>query len=181
MQWLRDGLGIIQSASEVEALARSVPDADGVILVPAFVGLGAPHWRPNARGIITGITRGTQKAHIARAALDGVALQHYDILTAMQKDSGRKLTALKVDGGAAANDLLMQFQADVLGVAIVRPAILETTALGAAFLAGLGVGLWSSKDEITKAWKEDARFSPRADRAAVKEHLARWNRAVERA
>lgn len=181
VQWLRDGLGIITSAPEIEALAATVPDSGGVIMVPAFAGLGAPHWRPHARGLITGMTRGTTKAHIARAALEGIALQHHDILSAMQKDSGKTLTALKVDGGAAANNLLMQFQADVLGVSISRPAILETTALGAAFLAGLGAGVWTSKDQITKAWREDRRFSPAADRTAVDEQLRRWDQAVQRA
>jgi glycerol kinase len=181
VQWLRDGLGIIKSASEVEALARSVPDSGGVVLVPAFAGLGAPHWRPEARGAITGITRGTTHAHLARAALEGIALQNYDILRAMQDDSGRPLARLKVDGGAAANDLLMQFQADVLGVTISRPAIIETTALGAAFLAGLGAGVWRSKAEITKAWREEKRFEPTKDRSRVEQHLKLWNDAVKRA
>src|SRR5690606_9275677 len=138
VQWLRDGLGLIKSASEIEALARTVEDSGGVIVVPAFAGLGAPHWRPEARAAITGITRGTTKAHLARATLEGIALQNVDILRAMERDSGRTLTTLKVDGGAAANDLLMQFQSDVLGCEIARPEILDTTALGAAFLAGLG-------------------------------------------
>ena len=181
VQWLRDGLGFFTSASEVEALARSVPDADGVVVVPAFVGLGAPHWRPEARGLITGLTRGTTRAHIARATLDGIALQNVDILRAMERDAGRPLTVLKVDGGAAANDLLMQFQSDVLGVEISRPEMVETTALGAAFLAGLGVGVWKSKDEIRKTWREERRFKPSADRAAVAEHLKRWDAAVAKA
>jgi len=149
--------------------------------VPAFVGLGAPHWRPEARGIITGLTRGTTRAHIARAALEGIALQNVDILRAMERDAGRPLTVLKVDGGAAANDLLMQFQSDVLGVEISRPEMVETTALGAAFLAGLGVGVWKSKDEIRKTWREERRFKPSADRAAVAEHLKRWDAAVAKA
>ncbi len=181
VQWLRDELGIIKTAADVEALAASVPDAGGVVLVPAFAGLGAPHWRPDARGVITGLTRGTSKAHLARAVLDGIALQNYDILTAMQDDSGRKLTTLKVDGGAAANDLLMQFQADVLGVGIARPEILETTALGAAFLAGLATGVWTSKDQIAEVWKEDKSFAPTSDRTAVEEHLRRWDVAVGKA
>jgi glycerol kinase len=181
VQWLRDGLGIIHSAQDIESLARSVPDSGGVVLVPAFAGLGAPHWRPEARGTITGLTRGTTRAHLARAALEGIALQIYDLLRAMQDDSGRPLSSLKVDGGAAANDLLMQFQTDVLGVPISRPAILETTALGAAFLAGLGAGVWSSKSEITRAWREEKRFSPTADRAAITAHLSRWNDAVRKA
>jgi glycerol kinase len=181
VQWLRDGLKIIKTAAEVEALASTVPDSGGVVLVPALAGLGAPHWRPHARGVITGITRGTTHAHLARAALEGIALQNHDILQAMQDDSGRPLSSLKVDGGAAANDLLMQFQADVLGVDISRPAIIETTALGAAFLGGLGAGVWKSKDEIRGAWREERRFRPTADRAAVEEHLRRWNDAVGKA
>jgi glycerol kinase len=179
VQWLRDGLGIIRTAAEVEALAASVPDAGGVTLVPAFAGLGAPHWRPHARAAITGLTRGSTAAHIARAALEGIALQNVDILRAMEADGGR-LSLLKVDGGAAANDLLMQFQADVLGVPISRPAILETTALGAAFLAGLGVGIWRSKQEILGTWREDRRFLPGLDSAAREARLVRWREAVEK-
>ncbi len=181
VQWIRDGLGLIESAADIEALAKQVPDSGGVILVPAFAGLGAPHWRPDARGIITGITRGTTAAHIARATLEGIALQTYDLLRAMEKDSGRKLTTLKVDGGASANDLLMQFQSDVLGVAISRPEFLETTALGAAFLAGLGAGVWKSKSEIAAVWREEHRFAPAADRSGVDAHLARWDRAISKA
>lgn len=181
VQWLRDGLGVIRTAPEVEQLAASVEDSGGVVLVPAFAGLGAPHWRPDARGVLTGITRGTTAAHLARAALEGIALQNYDILRAMEEDSGQKLASLKVDGGAAANDLLMQFQADVLGVTIARPEILETTALGAAFLAGLAAGVWHDKAAIRSAWKEDRRFEPAADRTAVEQHLARWNEAVAKA
>jgi glycerol kinase len=150
-------------------------------MVPGFVGLGAPHWRPDARGLITGLTRGTTAAHIARAALEGIALQNHDILRAMTEDSGRPLASLKVDGGAAANDLLMQFQADVLGVEIVRPELLETTALGAAFLAGLGAGVWKSKREIQRTWKEQKRFVPAKDRRAVEEKIAAWNVAVGKA
>jgi glycerol kinase len=181
VQWLRDGLGLIESAAEIEKLAASVADAGGVIVVPAFAGLGAPHWRPEARGLIGGLTRGTTVAHLARATLDGIALQNYDILLAMQKDSGRDLTTLKVDGGAAANDLLMQFQADVLGVEIARPQHLETTAFGAAFLAGLGAGVWKSKREIARVWQEERRFSPTRDRSAVDAHLRRWDEAVAKA
>ncbi len=181
VQWLRDGLGIISSAAEIEALARSVPDSGGVVLVPAFAGLGAPYWRAEARGVITGLTRGTTKAHLARAALEGVALQNVDILRAMERDSGRALRVLKVDGGAAANDLLMQYQSDVLGVSISRPALVETTALGAAFLAGLGAGVWTSKDAIRSTWREQARFEPATERGWVAEHLARWAAAVEKA
>jgi len=181
VQWLRDGLQFFSSAKEVEALAASVPDSGGVIVVPAFAGLGAPHWRPEARGAITGLTRGTTRAHIARATLEGIALQNVDILNAMAADAGRPLATLKVDGGAAANDLLMQFQADVLGVEIARPAMVETTALGAAFLAGLGAGVWKDQEQIRKTWKLDRRFAPTADRAKVAAHLARWNTAVAKA
>ncbi len=181
VQWLRDELGFFASAAEVEQLAASVPDSGGVIVVPAFTGLGAPHWRPEARGLITGLTRGTSRAHLARATLEGIALQNVDILRAMERDSGRKLTTLKVDGGASANDLLMQFQSDVLGVAIARPELVETTALGAAFLAGLGAGVWKSKDEIRRTWREDKRFAPTTDRARVAAHLARWDAAVAKA
>ncbi len=181
VQWLRDGLQFFSSAKEVEALAASVPDSGGVIVVPAFAGLGAPHWRPEARASITGLTRGTTRAHIARATLEGIALQNVDILTAMARDAGRPLAILKVDGGAAANDLLMQFQSDVLGVEISRPAMVETTALGAAFLAGLGVGVWSDQDAIRKTWKLDKTFTPTTDRARIAEHLERWNIAVAKA
>jgi glycerol kinase len=181
VQWLRDQLGFFDSAAEIEALAASVEDAGGVIVVPAFTGLGAPHWRPEARGLITGLTRGTTRAHIARAALDGIALQSYDILKAMERDSGRGLTVLKVDGGASANNLLMQFQSDVLGVSISRPQIVETTALGAAFLAGLATGLWTSKADIAASWREERRFEPAAGRQAVEAHLERWNQAVAKA
>jgi glycerol kinase len=181
VQWLRDGLGFFASAAEIEALAASVPDSAGVIVVPAFAGLGAPHWRPDARGAITGLTRGTTRAHLARATLEGIALQNVDILRAMQRDADRPLTVLKVDGGAAANDLLMQFQADVLGVEISRPALVETTALGAAFLAGLGTGVWRDQAEVRSTWREQRRFHPTSDRARVAEHLARWDAAVAKA
>jgi glycerol kinase len=181
VQWLRDGLGFFTSASEVEALAASVPDSGGVIVVPAFAGLGAPHWRPDARGAITGLTRGTTRAHIARATLEGIALQNVDILRAMQRDAGRALTVLKVDGGASANDLLMQFQSDVLGVEIARPELVETTALGAAFLAGLGTGVWKDQAQMKQTWREQKRFKPTEDRARVNEHLARWDTAVAKA
>jgi glycerol kinase len=181
VQWLRDGLGLFKSASEVEALAREVSDSGGVIVVPAFAGLGAPHWRPDARAAITGITRGTTRAHIARATLEGIALQNVDILRAMERDSGRTLGTLKVDGGAAANDLLMQFQSDVLGVEIARPEIVESTAMGAAFLAGLGTGVWKDPDQIRRTWREQRRFKPAADRGWVKDHLARWDQAVTKA
>jgi glycerol kinase len=181
VQWLRDGLGFFTSAGEVEALAASVPDSGGVIVVPAFAGLGAPHWRPDARGAITGLTRGTTRAHIARATLEGIALQNVDILRAMQRDAGRPLTVLKVDGGASANDLLMQFQSDVLGVEIARPELVETTALGAAFLAGLGTGVWKDQAQMKQTWREQKRFKPTTDRTQVNEHLARWDKAVAKA
>ncbi|HEX8109193.1 MAG TPA: glycerol kinase GlpK, partial [Kofleriaceae bacterium] len=181
VQWLRDGLQLFASAADVEALAASVPDSGGVIVVPAFAGLGAPHWRPEARGLITGLTRGATRGHIARATLEGIALQNVDILRAMERDAGRPLTVLKVDGGASANDLLMQFQSDVLGVEISRPDLVETTALGAAFLAGLGTGVWKDQAQVQKTWREQKRFTPAADRARVAEHLARWDAAVRKA
>ena len=181
VQWLRDGLQFFSSASEIETLALTVPDSGGVIVVPAFAGLGAPHWRPEARASITGLTRGSTRAHVARATLEGIALQNVDILRAMERDAGRPLTVLKVDGGAAANNLLMQFQADVLGVEIQRPALVETTALGAAFLAGLGSGVWKDLDQVRRTWKLERKFDATADRAKVTEHLARWDAAVAKA
>ncbi len=181
VQWLRDGLGIIQSASEIEALARTVSDSGGVTFVPALTGLGAPHWRAGARGIITGLDRGVTRGHLARATLEGIALQNTDVLRAMEADSGVKLKALKVDGGAAANDLLMQLQADLLNVPIVRPQMLETTALGAGLLAGLATGVWDNKEEARDAWRMDRRFEPNMDAAERDERLARWTSAVERA
>lgn len=181
VQWLRDGLGIISSAAEVEALAARVPDSGGVVFVPALAGLGAPHWRPDARGLFTGITGGTTAAHMARAVLEGVALQVSDILQAMAADAGHPLTELKVDGGATRNQLLMQFQADILQVACVRPTVLETTALGAAFLAGLGVGFWESPQAITDTWTADQRFSATMDEAQVSAHLSAWERALPKA
>lgn len=181
VQWLRDGLGLFDKSADIEAMAQEVDNADGVVLVPAFAGLGAPHWRPNARGILTGLTRGTTKAHIARAALEGIALQNYDIVKAMQDDSGHDLKSFKVDGGAAANNLLMQFQADVLNVEIVRPEMLETTALGAAFLAGLGAGIWKDKDDLQAVWRENRRFSPTMSAEERQGRLAEWNAAVAKA
>lgn len=181
VQWLRDGLGIISNASEIEALANTVPDSGGVTFVPALAGLGAPHWNPHARGLISGLDRGVTRGHIARAALEGIALQNAGILDAMVADSGVKLSGLKVDGGAAANNLLMQYQADILGVPIVRPRMLETTALGAALLAGLGVGLWSNTDEAKAAWQKDRTFSPSMNDAERQVHLDRWNSAVGKA
>ncbi|HEX7682765.1 MAG TPA: glycerol kinase GlpK [Trinickia sp.] len=181
VQWLRDGLGIIKSASEIEALAGSVEHCDGVYLVPAFAGLGAPHWNPRARGTLFGVTRGTTSAHIARAALDSIAYQSLDVLKAMEADSGIKIGELRVDGGACANNLLMQFQADLLGVAAVRPRISETTALGAAYLAGLAVGYWSNVGELESQWQLDRRFSPAMTRAAVDQCTAGWQRAINAA
>jgi glycerol kinase len=181
VQWLRDGLGIIRSSSDVEQLAASVPDSGGVVLVPALAGLGAPHWDQDARGLIIGLTRGTAAGHIARAALEGVAFEVADLLDAINSDSGRRLPELRVDGGASVNNMLMQFQADLLGVPVVRSAITETTALGAAYLAGLGVGLWKSRDEIAHRWKAGARFEPQMGRPAARALRARWSEAVHRA
>jgi glycerol kinase len=181
VQWLRDGLGIISHSSEVEALAASVPDAGGVYLVPAFAGLGAPHWDQYARGLMAGITRGTTRAHLARAALEGIAFQVADILDVMKADSGIGLGELRVDGGAAANGLLMQFQADILGVPVARPKVIETTALGAAFLAGLAVGFWDSAADVAKAWQIDRRFEPAMGRDEAASRRARWTKALERA
>ncbi len=181
VQWIRDGLGLIRTAAEIEPLANSVGDNGGVYLVPAFAGLGAPHWDPYARGTIVGITRGTTAGHFARAALESIAYQVTDLLDAMAADSGIALTELRVDGGAASNDTLMQFQADLLGVPVVRPAITETTALGAAYLAGLAVGYWPSVDAITGQWKVDRRFEPSMPRAAARALRERWTAALERA
>ncbi|MFY9342599.1 MAG: glycerol kinase GlpK [Planctomycetota bacterium] len=181
VQWLRDCLQLFAHAAEIEALARSVPDSAGVMVVPAFAGLGAPHWRPDARGLITGLSRGTTKAHLARATLEGIALQNVDILQAMERDAGQPLRELKVDGGAAANDLLMQFQADVLGVPIRRPEILESTALGAAFLAGLGAGIWTSKQAIAAIWREQRAFTPAMPLAERTHWRERWAAAVAKA
>ena len=180
VQWLRDGLEFFSSSSEVEKLAASVLDSGDVYLVPAFTGLGAPYWDPNARGAMVGLTRGTTKAHIARAALESIAFQSAELLEAMQKDSGEKLSELRVDGGAAANDLLMQFQADLLGVPVVRPKVLETTALGAAYLAGLTVDLWKSRDELASHWKAERRFQPQMAAAERAARMARWREAVAR-
>jgi len=181
VQWLRDGLQIIRSATEVEALAASVPDGGGVYFVPAFAGLGAPHWDAYARGSIFGLTRGANAAHLALAALESIAFQSADVLDAMQKDAGITLSELRVYGGATANNLLMQFQADILGVPVVRPQVLETTALGAAYLAGLAVGYWKSTDDIAANWRVDRRFEPRMAAARVSELRGGWQKAVERA
>ena len=181
VQWLRDGLGLIKHSAEIEALAASVPDSGGVYLVPAFAGLGAPHWDQYARGTITGLTRGTTAAHLARAALEGIAFQVADVLAVMKQDSGIELTELRVDGGAANNNLLMQFQADILRVPIVRPKIVETTALGAAYLAGLATGFWKDRAEVQRVWEADRTFEPKlsADEAAARQQ--RWAQALERA
>jgi len=181
VQWLRDGLGIIKKSSDVEPLATSVPDSGGIIIVPAFAGLGAPHWDPYARGTIVGITRGTTAAHIARATLESIAFQVTDVLTAMEADAGVSLAELRVDGGATVNNLLMQFQADLLGVPVVRPRINETTALGAAYLAGLAVGYWQDNEEIAEHWQMERTFTPHMERGRVAELRERWNRALERA
>jgi glycerol kinase len=181
VQWLRDGLGLIRTAADVEALALSVPDNGGVYLVPAFAGLGAPHWDPFARGAILGLTRGSTAGHLARAALESIAFQVADLLDAMASDCGIHATELRVDGGATSNDTLLQIQADLLGVPVVRPAITETTALGAAYLAGLGVGFWTSADELTGQWKVNRRFDPHMPRDAAQALRERWSAAVERA
>jgi len=181
VQWLRDGLGLIRSAEEVEGLAASVADNGGVYVVPAFTGLGAPHWDAHARGVIAGLTRGSTAAHIARATLESIAYQNVDILRAMQADSAIELRELRVDGGAARNDLLMQFQADILGVPVVRPRVLESTALGAATLAGAGIGLWPDEELLDRRWAAERTFEPRmpADRRAAL--LEGWSRALGRA
>ena len=178
VQWLRDGLGFIARASEIEELARSVNDSGGVVLVPAHAGLGAPHWRPEARGLIRGLTRGTTRAHIARAALEGIALEVTDLLEAMAEDAGAPLEGLRVDGGAAANDLLMQIQCDLIGVTLRRPTILESTALGATFLAGLGAGLWQSANEVAAAWQQDRQFVPHGDGEQLAGLREAWRAAV---
>lgn len=181
VQWLRDGLKVIRSSSEVETLASQVDSTDGVYLVPAFSGLGAPHWDPHARGTMAGITRGTTSAHIARAALEAIAFQSTDLLKAMESDSGISLKELRVDGGASVNNLLMQFQADLLRVPVIRPEVSETTALGAAYLAGLAVGFWESRDEISQQWNIQQRYEPDMDRSEIEEKYAGWHQAVERA
>ncbi len=181
VQWLRDGLGIIRTSEEVEALAASVPDTGGVFFVPAFAGLGAPYWDAYARGTMVGITRGTTSAHIARATLASIAYQSADVLEAMQRDAAIELTELRVDGGAARNDLLMQFQSDVLGVPVARPMVTETTALGAAYLAGLAVGYWQSQEEIAGQWQVQRRFEPAMSDDERQQRLAIWRRAVRRA
>jgi len=180
VQWLRDGLGFIEKSGDVEALAATVPDSGGVYLVPAFTGLGSPHWDAYARGTMVGLSRGTTRAHIARAALEAIAFQSAEVLMAMQRDARQPLVELRVDGGATANDLLMQFQADLLGVPVVRPKVTETTALGAAYLAGLAVGFWGSTSEVADNWQVDRRFEPVMSRDAAAARLRQWERAVER-
>jgi glycerol kinase len=181
VQWLRDGLGLIQSSSEIESLAAQVADNGGVYLVPAFAGLGAPHWDQYARGLVVGLTRGSSRAHLARAALEGIAYQVADVLRAMERDATIKLKELRVDGGASANNLLMQFQADLLGVPVVRPTVSETTALGAAYLAGLAVGYWKDQAEVARHWQTDRRFVPAMTPATRKTLTSGWTKALARA
>ena len=181
VQWLRDALGIIKSAAEVEALATSVANSDDVYLVPAFAGLGCPYWDPQARGVIVGLSRGSTRAHIARAALESIAFQSAELLAAMQRDAEQPLIELRVDGGATANDFLMQFQADLVGVPVLRPQVTETTALGAAYLAGLAVGFWQSLEEIARNWRVERCFEPSMSRDEAEKRLTRWSLAVERA
>jgi glycerol kinase len=181
VQWLRDGLGVMESSAEIEPLAASVADSDGVYFVPAFAGLGAPHWDARARGLIVGLTRGTTRAHIARAALEGIAFQVADVLDAMKRDSGVPMAELRVDGGASANNFLMQFQADITRVPVIRPQVIETTALGAAYLAGLSSGFWSGTEEIAGVWKSSREFEPQMSSDEVEHRRARWSDALNRA
>jgi len=181
VQWLRDGLGLVKSSAEIESLAASVPDCGGVYLVPAFAGLGAPHWDQYARGTITGLTRGTTSAHIARAALEGIAFQVADVLEVMKEDSQMNVSELRVDGGASANNLLLQFQADLLGVPVVRPKVVETTALGAAYLAGLAVTYWENREELKSAWQTDRVFTPQMSADETAHRRSRWREALNRA
>jgi glycerol kinase len=180
IQWLRDGLGIIEKSSDVEALAASVPDNGGVFLVPAFAGLGAPHWDPYARGTLLGMTRGSNRGHIARAAVEAIAYQSAELLLAMQKDAAIPVLEMRADGGAARNDMLMQFQADLLGVPVLRPKVTETTALGAAWLAGLALGFWQSREEIAAQWQLEKRFEPTIGDDERQVRMARWEQAVDR-
>jgi glycerol kinase len=181
VQWLRDGMKLIKKSGDIEALARTVQDAGGVVFVPALAGLGAPHWRPEARGLFCGIERGTTQGHLARAALEGIALQLADLASAMRLDSGKDIPAFKVDGGATHNALLMQYQADILDTNVVRPKNTETTTLGAAFLAGLAVGFWKTQDDIRKAWKAERIFKPKMSEGERAQHLGKWREAVKRA
>ena len=180
VQWLRDGLQILADAAQVESLAAGVADSGGVVLVPAFAGLGAPWWQPEARATLSGMSRGTTRAHIARAALEAIACQSVDVLDAMQADSGIALAELRVDGGAASNNLLMQLQADLLGVPVLRPRITETTALGAAYLAGLAVGFWSAVEALEGYWQLERRFEPTMSTTARASILERWRHAVSK-
>ncbi len=181
VQWLRDGLQAIKKSAQVEKLARSVEDSGDVVFVPALAGLGAPHWRPDARGLLMGLDRSTSLGHVARAVLEGIALQTYELAQAMTQDSGQPIPVFKVDGGASANDLLMQYQSDILGVPVVRPRNLQTTAAGAAFLAGIGAGVWKDPEEIRGAWRAGKTFKPKMDDSGRERALAKWKRAVERA
>jgi glycerol kinase len=180
VQWFRDGLGAIKKSEDIEKLAKSVSSSEGVVFVPSLSGLGAPHWDPKATGMFTGITRGTTKAHMARAVLEGIAFQIADILKAMEKDLGKPLSHFNVDGGASANNLLMQFQSDILGVKLKRPKFIETTSLGAVFAAGLGVGIWKDLNEIEKSWLKDRDFEPKMTSDTRTEQLKRWDTAVSR-
>lgn len=181
VQWLRDGLGMIRTSGEIESLAKKSDNNDGVYFVPAFSGLGAPHWDPYARGMLIGLTRGTDRSHIARAALESIAYQSTDLLKAMQSDAGITLKEMRVDGGASVNNLLMQFQSDILNIPVIRPKITETTALGAAYLAGLAVGYWENMDEINQKWMSDKTFEPNMEESERKQLLANWHDAVNRA
>lgn len=181
VQWLRDGLKLIKRSADVEALALTEKDSGGVVFVPALAGLGAPHWRPEARGLFTGLNRGTTAGHLARAVLEGIAFQIFDLMEAMRKDARHDVPAFKVDGGASMNDLLMQFQADLLGEPVERPKMVETTAVGAAFLAGLGVGVWKDKEAVRQSWKAGKRFVPKMKAPARREYVERWRQAVQRA
>jgi len=180
VQWLRDGLKMIKRAPDIESLAASVDDHDGVEFVPALTGLGAPHWAPDARGVLAGLTRGTQRGHIARATLDSMALQNADILSAMERDLGKRMKPLRVDGGAAENNLLMQIQADVLGRKLIRPVAIETTVAGACYLAGLGVGLWQSPAELREIWRVEREFKVEMKAPARRKRLASWHKALDR-
>jgi glycerol kinase len=180
VQWLRDGIGLIETAGGIEALAQQVPDSDGVIFIPALTGLGAPHWKSEVRGQITGLTRGTTAAHLARATLEGIALQVYDLVAAMTDDCGEAGSILKVDGGAAQNNLLMQMQANLIDQPVSRPETLETTALGAAMLAGLAVGFWGDTDELAASWQEERCFEPQAESAWRESLLEQWQTAIDR-
>jgi glycerol kinase len=179
VQWLRDGLHIIRKSSEVEDLAKQVENTDGVYVVPAFAGLGAPYWNQHARGTIVGITRGTSSAHIARAALESIAFQSYDLLKAMEADAGIPIAELRVDGGATHNNMLMQFQSDIVDTKVVRPTIVETTALGAAYLAGLAVGFWENIEELRTKWNVDKVFTPNITAAFREQQISGWKRAIK--